>query len=117
MFEIIIYFDFFGKKIWNDNVYKFFVYFFFIKLFFTLYLYTTNYCRLLKNFSSNSLLHKEMLAILAALTEVIQANGGKETSTEYFAALVSGSFIILYYLLKLIIFNQFTFRLLHCKQH
>lgn len=53
-----------------------------------------NYCRLLKNFSSNSYLHKEMLAILAALTEVIKANGGKETSTEYFAALVSISFII-----------------------
>lgn len=45
--------------------------------------------RLLKNFSSNSFLHKEMLAILAALTEVIKANGGKESSTEYFAALVS----------------------------
>lgn len=29
-----------------------------------------------------------MLAILAALTEVIKANGGKESSTEYFAALV-----------------------------
>lgn len=45
--------------------------------------------RLLNNFSSNSYLHKEMLAILAALTEVIKANGGKESSTEYFAALVS----------------------------
>ncbi|XP_008183768.1 RRP12-like protein isoform X2 [Acyrthosiphon pisum] len=45
--------------------------------------------RLLKNFSSNSYLHKEMLAILAALTEVIKANGGKETSTEYFAALIT----------------------------
>jgi hypothetical protein len=47
------------------------------------------YCRLLKNFSSNSFLHKEMLAILAALTEVIKANGGKESSTEYFASLVN----------------------------
>jgi len=36
-----------------------------------------------------------MLAILAALTEVIKANGGKETSTEYFAALVSKYFIII----------------------
>lgn len=52
-----------------------------------------NCYRLLKNFSSNSCLHKEMLAILAALTEVIKANGGKETSTEYFAALVSRSII------------------------
>ncbi|XP_060843061.1 RRP12-like protein [Rhopalosiphum padi] len=45
--------------------------------------------RLLNNFSSNSYLHKEMLAILAALTEVIKANGGKETSTEYFAAIIT----------------------------
>ncbi|XP_050436764.1 RRP12-like protein [Adelges cooleyi] len=45
--------------------------------------------RLLKNFSSNSFLHKEMLAILAALTEVIKDNGGKESSTEYFAALIT----------------------------
>lgn len=36
-----------------------------------------------------------MLAILAALTEVIKANGGKETSTEYFAALVCRHFVIL----------------------
>lgn len=35
-----------------------------------------------------------MLAILAALTEVIKTNGGKETSTEYFAALVSGHMFI-----------------------
>lgn len=38
-----------------------------------------------------------MLAILAALTEVIKANGGKESSTEYFAALVSGHSVILSY--------------------
>lgn len=29
-----------------------------------------------------------MLAVLAAVTEVIKSNGGKETSTEYFGALV-----------------------------
>lgn len=51
----------------------------------------------MKNFSSNSYLHKEMLAILAALTEVIKANGGKETSTEYFAALVSKVIILSYF--------------------
>lgn len=56
-----------------------------------------NNFRLLKNFSSNSYLHKEMLAILAALTEVIKANGGKESSTEYFAALVSRHSVILSY--------------------
>lgn len=54
-----------------------------------------NIYRLLNNFSSNSYLHKEMLAILAALTEVIKSNGGNETSTEYFAALVSKQIKIL----------------------
>jgi len=34
-------------------------------------------------------MHKEMLAVLAAVTEVIKANGGTETTTEYFGALVS----------------------------
>lgn len=29
-------------------------------------------------------------AVLAAVTEVIRSQGGKETETEYFAALVSG---------------------------
>ena len=33
-----------------------------------------------------------MLAVLAAVTEVIKAEGGKESSTEYFAALVSLTF-------------------------
>ena len=30
-----------------------------------------------------------MLAVLAAITEVIKAEGGKETETEYFAALMT----------------------------
>ena len=30
-----------------------------------------------------------MLAVLAAVTEVIKAEGGKETETEYFAALMT----------------------------
>lgn len=30
-----------------------------------------------------------MLAVLAAITEVIKQNGGTESSTEYYAALVS----------------------------
>lgn len=34
-------------------------------------------------------MHKEMLAVLSAVTEVIKQNGGTETSTEYFAALVN----------------------------
>lgn len=32
-----------------------------------------------------------MLAVLAAVTEVIKEQGGKESTTEYFAALVSYS--------------------------
>ncbi|XP_065071238.1 RRP12-like protein [Rhopilema esculentum] len=32
--------------------------------------------------------HKQICAVLAAVTEVIRANGGKETETEYFAALL-----------------------------
>lgn len=31
----------------------------------------------------------QICAVLAAVTEVIRAQGGKETETEYFAALVS----------------------------
>ncbi|XP_076301341.1 RRP12-like protein isoform X1 [Lasioglossum baleicum] len=45
--------------------------------------------RFLNHFQSKSLLHKEMLAVLSAVTEVIKQNGGSETSTEYFAALMS----------------------------
>uniref|UniRef100_A0A2K5WY02 Ribosomal RNA processing 12 homolog n=1 Tax=Macaca fascicularis TaxID=9541 RepID=A0A2K5WY02_MACFA len=37
---------------------------------------------------SNSASHKEICAVLAAVTEVIRSQGGKETETEYFAALV-----------------------------
>jgi len=33
--------------------------------------------------------HKDMMAVLAAVTEIIKENGGKETETEYFAALMS----------------------------
>ncbi|XP_076547072.1 RRP12-like protein [Osmia lignaria lignaria] len=43
----------------------------------------------LNHFQSNSLLHKEMLAVLSAVTEIIKQNGGTESSTEYFAALMS----------------------------
>nr|CAG4643695.1 EOG090X00E0 [Lepidurus arcticus] len=44
--------------------------------------------RLFRSFTPTSALHKEMLAVLAAITEVIKAQGGKETETEYFAALM-----------------------------
>ncbi|KAL7025273.1 hypothetical protein ACKWTF_013427 [Chironomus riparius] len=44
--------------------------------------------KLLMNFQPNSQVHKEMLAILAALTEIIKEKGGSETNTEYFLALM-----------------------------
>ena len=37
-----------------------------------------------------------MLAILAAVTEIIKEKGGSETSTEYYAALVLKLFILIY---------------------
>lgn len=45
--------------------------------------------RFLKVFRPNSAIHKEMLAILAAITEVIKENGGSGTSVEYYCSLVS----------------------------
>jgi ribosomal RNA-processing protein 12 len=44
--------------------------------------------KLLVNFQPNSQMHKEMLTILAALTEIIKEKGGSETYTEYFLALM-----------------------------
>ncbi|XP_055540871.1 RRP12-like protein [Wyeomyia smithii] len=44
--------------------------------------------KLLNNFRADSQLQKDMLAILAALTEVIKENGGTQSSTEYFLALM-----------------------------
>ncbi|NXU48748.1 RRP12 protein, partial [Turnix velox] len=38
---------------------------------------------------SNSAAHKEICAVLAAVTEVIRSRGSKETETEYFAALMT----------------------------
>ncbi|KAG6795184.1 RRP12-like protein [Apis mellifera caucasica] len=48
-----------------------------------------SFSRFLNHFQSNSVLHKEMLAVLSAVAEVIKQNGGNESSTEYFAALMS----------------------------
>ncbi|XP_013142021.1 PREDICTED: RRP12-like protein [Papilio polytes] len=47
-----------------------------------------SFSKLLNRFDSNNAIHKDMLAVLAAVTEVIKEQGGKETSTEYFAALI-----------------------------
>ncbi|XP_014218682.1 RRP12-like protein [Copidosoma floridanum] len=48
-----------------------------------------SFSRFLDHFQSNSAIHKEMLAVLAAITEVIKQNGGTESSTEYYAALMT----------------------------
>ncbi|KAL9880391.1 RRP12-like protein [Glossina fuscipes] len=44
--------------------------------------------KLLVGFRTTSELHKEMLAILTALTEIIKERGGSESSTEYFILLM-----------------------------
>jgi len=48
----------------------------------------TCFQKLVTSFRSSSALHKEMLAILSALTEIIRENGGGESSTEYFLLLM-----------------------------
>jgi ribosomal RNA-processing protein 12 len=46
--------------------------------------------RLIQRFNGNSTHHREMLAILAAVSEVVKEKGsGEESSTEYFAALLT----------------------------
>lgn len=45
--------------------------------------------RFLNHFQSSSIIHKEMLAVLSAVTEIIKKNGGTESPTEYFAALMT----------------------------
>lgn len=48
-----------------------------------------SFSKLMHVFRPDSAMHKEMLAVLAAVTEVIKQNGGNESSTEYYAALVN----------------------------
>ncbi|XP_066153745.1 RRP12-like protein [Euwallacea fornicatus] len=45
--------------------------------------------KFMKTFHADSALHKEMLAILAAVTEIIKQNGGTESSTEYYCTLLT----------------------------
>ncbi|KAM0736189.1 RRP12-like protein [Formica fusca] len=45
--------------------------------------------RFLSHFQSTSLIHKEMLAMLSALTEIIKQKGGNENPTEYFGILMT----------------------------
>lgn len=47
-----------------------------------------NFFRLLQKWHPNSAANKDKLAVLAAVMEVIKSKKGKETETEYFAALV-----------------------------
>ncbi|KAK6185603.1 hypothetical protein SNE40_007802 [Patella caerulea] len=47
------------------------------------------FSRVHRYWASNSAMHKEILAVLAAVTEVIKQQGGSETETEYFAALMT----------------------------
>ncbi|OWA52836.1 RRP12-like protein [Hypsibius exemplaris] len=49
----------------------------------------TSFGRLQSIWSADSKLHREMLAILAAITEVIKERNGQESETEYFAALLT----------------------------
>nr|XP_018898188.1 PREDICTED: RRP12-like protein [Bemisia tabaci] len=48
-----------------------------------------SFSRFLKVFRGDMELHKNMLAVLAAIADVIKAEGGSESSTEYFAALMT----------------------------
>lgn len=54
-----------------------------------------SYNRFLKVFRSDSALHKEMLAVLAAISEVINENGGSGTAVEYYCALVSMKYVLI----------------------
>ncbi|KAI1296690.1 RRP12-like protein [Halotydeus destructor] len=45
--------------------------------------------RFLNGWQASSPLHKEMLAVLGSVTEIIKSKGGKESETEYFAVLVT----------------------------
>ncbi|EZA47728.1 RRP12-like protein [Ooceraea biroi] len=45
--------------------------------------------RFLNHFQSSSIVHKEMLAVLAAVTEVLKQNNGNKSATEYFAVLMT----------------------------
>ncbi|KAL3864637.1 hypothetical protein ACJMK2_006302, partial [Sinanodonta woodiana] len=49
----------------------------------------TTFSRVHRYWSSNSAVHREILAVLAAVTEVIKTQGGTESETEYFAALMT----------------------------
>ncbi|KAG8193001.1 hypothetical protein JTE90_028121 [Oedothorax gibbosus] len=45
--------------------------------------------RLMKTWNAGSFLHKQMVAVLVAVTELLQGEGKSETETDYFAALMT----------------------------
>uniref|UniRef100_A0A646QJB6 RRP12-like protein n=1 Tax=Hemiscolopendra marginata TaxID=943146 RepID=A0A646QJB6_9MYRI len=47
------------------------------------------FSRFLNRFQISSALHKQMLAILEAISELVKSNGGRESETEYFLALMT----------------------------
>ncbi|CAH1783394.1 unnamed protein product, partial [Owenia fusiformis] len=69
------------------------------------------FSKVTRYWASNSAMHKEILAVLAAVTEVIKTKEGKETETEYFGALMTAlegvdseeSLVAITYLLSLCI--------------
>ncbi|OQR76322.1 RRP12 protein-like [Tropilaelaps mercedesae] len=48
-----------------------------------------SFSRLITNWDPSSALHKEMLVVLAAVTEVIREQGGQETESEYLGAFLT----------------------------
>nr|CAG4638227.1 EOG090X00E0 [Cyclestheria hislopi] len=48
-----------------------------------------SFSKLYRTFTPTSALHREMVAVLAAVAEVIKQQGGKESEVEYFAALMT----------------------------
>ena len=48
-----------------------------------------SFSKLLSKWNSSSPLHREMLAVLSAISDTIHEKGGKENETEYFAALMT----------------------------
>lgn len=48
-----------------------------------------SFTKFLEHFQSSSLVHKKTLVVLATVTEIIKERGGTESSTEYFAALMT----------------------------
>lgn len=62
--------------------------------------------RFLNRFQQTSDLHKEMLAILSAVTDVIKERNGTQSSTEFFLGLVSSFILIVIFIELQVITNE-----------